>query len=129
MCIQQKEYAIIAYHYSEMMILLVVVTRASGDSGGINQWNCVGNRNAFNVGGRRRNSWWQRGNGKGRRIKHLCAISESGLRVTRGAVTSLLGPLDLGLVFVTQNTQFLTEKSVVDSKILEPRQSEEGPVY
>ena len=71
----------------------------------------------------------QRGNGKGRRIKHLCAISGSGLRVIRGAVTSLLGPLDLGLVFVTQNTQFLTEKTVVDSKILEPRQSEEGPVY
>jgi hypothetical protein len=53
MCIQQKKYAIITYHYSKMMILLVVVTRASGDSGGINQWNCVGNRNAFNVGGRR----------------------------------------------------------------------------
>jgi hypothetical protein len=71
----------------------------------------------------------QRKKGKGRRTKHLCASSGSGPRVIRGAVTYLLVSLDLGLVFVTQNTQFLTEKSVVDSKILEPRQSEEGPVY
>ena len=64
----------------------------------------------------------------GRRIKHLCAISESGLRVTRGAVTSLLGPLDLGLVFVTQAIQIVTKKSVVVSRISEPRQTEKGPV-
>jgi hypothetical protein len=64
----------------------------------------------------------------GRRIKHLCASSGSGPRVIRGAVTYLLVSLDLGLVFVTRYTQIVTERPVVVSRILEPRQSEKGPV-